>query len=108
LAKGCLGCWWPPPPPPTATVSQVADHVEHAREVAGLDHIGIGGDYDGIDVQPEGLEDVSGYPRLLEELAGRGWSRPDLEALTGRNVLRALRAAEETATEPLWPRAPLR
>jgi hypothetical protein len=65
-------------------------------------------DYDGVDRQPAGLADVSGYPVLLRELAARGWSRPELEALTGRNVLRVLRAAEEAATEPLWPTAPLR
>jgi membrane dipeptidase len=90
------------------TVAQVADHVEHARGVAGVDHIGLGGDYDGVDHQPTGLADVSGHPVLLRELADRGWSRPELEALTGRNVLRVLRAAEERATEPLWPTVPLR
>ncbi len=89
-------------------MAEVADHVEHARDVAGVDHIGLGGDYDGVDHQPAGLADVSGYPVLLGELAGRGWSRTELEALTGRNVLRVLRAAEEAATEPLWPTAPLR
>jgi len=81
--------------------------VEHARLVAGLDHVGLGGDYDGVDRQPTGLADVSGYPVLLRELAGRGWSRTELEALTGRNVLRVLRAAERAATTPLWPTAPL-
>ncbi|MGD9985884.1 membrane dipeptidase [Pseudonocardia sp.] len=55
-------------------------------------------------MQPTGLEDVSGYPRLLAEPARRGWSRADLEALTGRNVLRVLHDAEQAATEPLWPR----
>lgn len=89
-------------------MAQVADHVEHAREVAGRDHIGLGGDYDGVDHQPTGLADVSGYPVLLRELADRGWSRSDLEALTGRNVLRVLREAEHRASEPLWPTAPLR
>lgn len=90
-------------PRPEVTLAQVADHVEHAREVAGVDHIGLGGDYDGVDRQPADLADVSGYPRLLDELAGRGWSRADLEALTGRNVLRVLREAERVAEEPLWP-----
>ncbi|MGW3151891.1 membrane dipeptidase [Streptomyces sp. NPDC001177] len=96
------------PPRPEVTVAQVADHVEHAREVAGVNHIGLGGDYDGVDHQPTGLADVAGYPVLLRELADRGWSRSDLEALTGRNVLRVLREAERRATEPLWPTAPLR
>lgn len=100
--------WTEAHPRPEVTVAQVADHVEHAREVAGRDHIGLGGDYDGVDHQPTGLADVSGYPVLLRELAGRGWSRADLEALAGRNVLRVLREAEERATEPLWPTAPLR
>ncbi|WP_432030335.1 dipeptidase [Streptomyces sp. 1222.5] len=103
-----LSRWLEAHPRPEVTVAEVADHVEHARDVAGVDHIGLGGDYDGVDHQPAGLADVSGYPVLLGELAGRGWSRTELEALTGRNVLRALRAAEDAATEPLWPTAPLR
>ncbi|MGW7261758.1 membrane dipeptidase [Streptomyces sp. NPDC054834] len=96
------------PTRPEVTVVRVADHVEHAREVAGMDHIGPGGDYDGVDHQPTGLADVSGYPVLLREPADRGWPRPKPEALTGRNVLRVLRGAEERATEPLWPAVPLR
>jgi membrane dipeptidase len=100
--------WLAEHPRPEVSVAQVADHVEHAREVAGVEHIGLGGDYDGVDRQPAGLEDVSGYPRLLRELAGRGWSRSELEALTGRNVLRVLGEAERLAEEPLWPTAPLR
>ena len=95
--------WVAAHPCPEVTISEVADHVEHAREVAGVDHVGIGGDYDGIDALPKGLEDVSTYPRLLGELARRGWNRSELEKLTGRNVLRVLRAAEDVATEPLWP-----
>ena len=95
--------WLAAHPRPAATVAQVADHVEHAREVAGVEHIGLGGDFDGTDTLPAGLEDVSGYPRLLAELAGRGWSEPELEALTGRNVLRVLRESERLAQEPLWP-----
>ena len=100
--------WLERHPRPEATAAQVADHVEHAREVAGLAHIGLGGDYDGVDRQPVDLADVSGYPVLLRELASRGWSRSDLEALTGRNVLRVLREAERLAVEPLWPTTPLR
>jgi len=107
-SDGEFGRWLAEHPRPEVTLAQVADHVEHAREVAGIDHIGLGGDYDGVDVQPAQLADVSRYPRLLGELAGRGWSRADLEALTGRNILRVLRAAEEIATEPLWPTSPLR
>lgn len=97
--------WLSAHPKPTVTIDVVADHVEHAREVAGIDHVGLGGDYDGVDIQPVGLEDVSGYPRLLTALADRGWSQADLEALTGRNVIRVLRDAESVATNPLWPEA---
>jgi membrane dipeptidase len=75
----------------------VADHVEHVRKVAGVDHVGLGGDYDGNDAWPVGLEDVSGYPRLLAELVRRGWSDEDLGKLASGNVLRVLRRAEEVA-----------
>jgi membrane dipeptidase len=100
-----FAAWLAAHPRPTATVAEVADHVEHAREVAGVEHIGLGGDFDGTETLPAGLEDVSGYPRLLAELAGRGWSEPDLEALTGRNILRVLHESERLAQEPLWPRS---
>jgi membrane dipeptidase len=72
-------------------------HLEHVREVAGIEHVGLGGDYDGVDWLPEGLEDVTGYPRLLAALAERGWSDDDLARLTCRNLLRTMRAAEEVA-----------
>ncbi|HEY6738032.1 MAG TPA: dipeptidase, partial [Actinopolymorphaceae bacterium] len=84
-------------PKPVGTVDDVVAHVEHVREVAGVDHIGLGGDYDGTDVFPAGLEDVSGYPRLFAALLERGWSEADLAKLAGGNVLRVLRAAEEVA-----------
>jgi membrane dipeptidase len=84
-------------PPPVATLAQVVTHIEHVRAVAGIDHVGIGGDYMGGEAMPEGLEDVSGYPRLLDALAGRGWSDADLAKLAGENILRALRAAEDVA-----------
>ena len=89
--------WQAEHPVPVATVAQVADHVDHVREVAGIDHIGIGGDYDGCPSQPEGLEDVSSYPRLFAELRRRGYNDPDLRRIAGRNVLRVLDAAEATA-----------
>ena len=98
-----LAPWLADHPRPAATVAQVADHVEHARAVAGIDHLGLGGDFDGTEHLPAGLEDVAGYPHLLQELADRGWSEPDLEKLTGRNVLRVLRETEHQAEEPLWP-----
>jgi membrane dipeptidase len=82
-------------PRPTATVDDVIAHVEHVRDVAGIDHVGIGGDYDGSKFMPVGLEDVSGYPRLFDALASRGWSGTDLRKLAGANALRVLRAADE-------------
>lgn len=84
-------------PPPVAALSDVVAHIEHVRAVAGIDHVGIGGDYMGGEVMPEGLEDVSGYPRLFAALADRGWSRADLAKLAGENTFRVLRAAEDVA-----------
>jgi membrane dipeptidase len=84
-------------PMPRATVKDVADHVEHIRQVAGVDHIGIGSDFDGIDEGPEGLEDVSMFPNLFAELIRRGWSDADLKKLAGENLLRVLRQAEAVA-----------
>ena len=84
-------------PPPVATLAQVVTHIEHVRAVAGIDHVGLGGDYMGGEAMPEGLEDVSGYPRLFAALAERGWSTIDLAKLTGQNTLRVLRAAEAVA-----------
>jgi membrane dipeptidase len=89
--------WEPAHPKPTATLAQVADHVDHVRQVAGLDHVGLGGDYDGTSDVPAGLEDVSAYPNLFAELDRRGWSEQDCRALAGANLLRALRAAEACA-----------
>jgi membrane dipeptidase len=84
-------------PEPRASVADVVRHCEHVREVAGVDHVGLGGDYDGVDVLPEGLDDVTGYPRLLAALAERGWSDADLSSLTSGNILRVLREAEAGA-----------
>ncbi|MFJ8767543.1 dipeptidase [Streptomyces clavifer] len=86
-------------PRPVATVATVADHLSHMREVAGVDHIGIGGDYDGTPFLPEGLDDVSGYPHLIAELLGRGWSETDLAKLTWRNAVRVLRDAEAVSRD---------
>jgi membrane dipeptidase len=77
-------------PEPASTLEDVVRHVEHVREVAGVEHVGLGGDYDGVDVLPEGLEDVSAYPRLLQALADRGWSTDELAGLSSRNVLRVM------------------
>jgi membrane dipeptidase len=89
--------WKAAHPEPSATLADVADHVDHVREVAGVDHVGLGGDFDGTDRVPVGLEDVSTYPALAAELRQRGWSDDELRRLAGRNVLRVLQAAEEVA-----------
>ena len=80
--------------PPIVTVEHVADHVEHIREVAGIDHVGIGADFDGATDMPIGLDDVSTYPLLMDALSSRGWSLPELEQLRSGNILRVLRDAE--------------
>ena len=82
---------------PQATLADVADHIEHVRTVAGVDNVGIGGDFDGITSTPVGLEDVSTYPALFAELSRRGWSEGDLRKLAGENLLRAWREAEAAA-----------
>jgi membrane dipeptidase len=96
-AEKALAAWKAAHPEPRATLRQVADHVDHVRRVAGVDHVGIGSDFDGITRVPEGLEDVSRYPALLDELARRGYSDDDLRKVAGLNVLRAMRQAEEVA-----------
>jgi len=89
--------WRAEHPQPSTTLSDVVAHVEHVREAAGVDHVGLGGDYDGTPRLPEGLEDVTGYPRLLAALADNGWSDADLGKLTSGNALRVLRSAETVA-----------
>ncbi len=84
-------------PEPPATLDDVVRHCEHIREVAGVDHVGVGGDYDGVEVLPQGMGDVTAYPALLEALAGRGWSDDDLGKLTSGNILRVMREAEAGA-----------
>ncbi|WP_371662016.1 dipeptidase [Streptomyces sp. NBC_00280] len=93
-------------PRPVATVSTVADHLDHMREVAGIDHLGIGGDYDGTAFTPDGLGDVSGYPNLIAELLDRSWSKADLAKLTWGNAVRVLGAAEDVAREERGRRGP--
>jgi len=98
--------WTASHPRPTATLADVVAHAEHVREVAGIDHIGLGGDYDGVDAQPDGLEDVSCYPALIGALLERGWSEADCGKLTSGNLLRALRDAEATASRIRASRPP--
>lgn len=89
-----LAAWAAANARPKATVAQWADHIDHIRKVAGLDHVALGGDYDGMEIGPVGAEDVTGYPVLFTELARRGWSQAELEMLASRNVMRVLKQAE--------------
>jgi membrane dipeptidase len=93
-------------PYPRVVPAQVADHLDHMRAVAGIDHVGIGADYDGIGELPDGLEDVSCYPALVAELLGRGWSQDDCARLAGGNALRVLDEAEAAARTLSAQRAP--
>jgi len=93
-------------PIPNATIADVADHIEHVRKVAGIDHVGIGSDFDGIEYGPDGLEDVSKFPALFAELMRRGWSDSDLKKLAGENLLRVLREAERVAARLQRERQP--
>lgn len=92
-----IAAWNEANPTPPATLAQVADHIDHIRQVIGIDYIGIGGDYDGISTVPVGLEDVSTYPMLTAELVRRGYSDEDIMKILGRNVLRVMRDAEAVA-----------
>ena len=96
VAEG-IAAWNEANPTPPATLAQVADHIDHIRQVIGIDYIGIGGDYDGISSLPVGLEDVSTYPMLTAELVRRGYSDEDIMKILGRNVLRVMRDAEAVA-----------
>jgi membrane dipeptidase len=95
--RAAMDAWFEANPGPSATVSDLADHIDHIRQVAGIDHIGIGSDFDGAVTMPEGLEDVSRYPALFEELASRGHGDEDLMKIAGRNVLRVMREAGRAA-----------
>ncbi len=100
--------WEAEHPRPRVTLAEVADHIEHVREVAGVDHVGIGSDYDGVDWLPEGLEDVSCYPALIAELLGRGWSEAECGKLASGNAVRTLREAEAAARAISARRGPSR
>jgi membrane dipeptidase len=94
-------------PAPRATLADVANHIEHVRKVAGIDHVAIGSDYDGTDNQlPVGLEDVSTFPALFAELSRRGWSEAALRKLAGENILRAMAAAEQVGRRLRQQRPP--
>jgi membrane dipeptidase len=82
------------------SVATVVDHIEHVIKLAGIDHVGLGGDYDGVENLPVGLEDVSGYPNITRELVKRGYAREEVHKILGGNILRVLKAAEEVAKTP--------
>ena len=92
-----MAAWLAAHPEPVVTIADVADQIEHIALIAGHDHVGIGADYDGVEVTPQGLSGVDGYPALLAELMRRGWSDRDIADLAGENVLRVLAAAESVA-----------
>lgn len=95
--KAAMDAWMAANPEPVVTIAMVADHVDHVAKVAGFDHVGLGGDYDGLPRLPEGLEGVDGYPALMMELMRRGWSDANLASLAGGNILRVMQDAERVA-----------
>jgi membrane dipeptidase len=92
-----VAAWVAANPPPRADISDVADHIEHVRRVAGIDHVGLGGDFDGVSALPDGLGGVETYPALIAELYRRGWTDADVRKLLGENVLRVMRDVEAVA-----------
>ena len=95
--KAGIGAWLTAHPRPTVTVAQVADHVDHVRKLAGIDHVAYGSDFDGITSAPAGLEDVSTFPALTAELLRRGYTELEVKKVLGLNLLRVMRAAEAAA-----------
>jgi len=104
-AKAALTAWEQTHPRPVTTLVQVADHIDHIRQTAGIDHVGLGSDFDGIGDAPVGLEGVDRYPALLEELMRRGWTDADVAKLAGENLLRVMAAAEKVAVKSRAARA---
>ena len=92
-----LAAWTSAHPEPVATIADVVAHIQHIRDTAGIDHVGLGGDYDGVDSLPVGLEGVDAYPRLLAALMANGWTEADIRKLAGENALRVMRAVEAVA-----------
>ena len=101
-----IAAWNRQNPAPRATLSQVADHIDHIRAVAGVDHVGLGSDFDGISTVPQGLEDVSKFIDLTRELLARGYSDEDVRKILGKNLLRVMRAAERTSARLQQERGP--
>jgi membrane dipeptidase len=104
--KAAESAWRAANPAPVSTLAQVVDHIDHVRKVAGIDHVGIGSDFDGIDFGPQGLEDVSKFPDLIAELLRRGYSDADVRKVMGGNVLRVMREAEQVAARLQTSRGP--
>jgi membrane dipeptidase len=104
-AQAALKQWDDAHPEPVVTLVQVADHIEHVRQVAGIDHVGLGSDFDGISATPQGLEGVDRFPALLAELMRRGWSDQDIAKLA-ENILRVMAAAEQAAARLRETEAP--
>jgi membrane dipeptidase len=105
-AKAALAEWERAHPKPVTTLEQVADHIEHIRQAAGVDHVGLGSDFDGIPEGPRGLEGVDRFPALLIELMRRGWMDGDIAKVAGENVLRVMAACERVAAELRRERTP--
>jgi membrane dipeptidase len=101
-----MDAWFASQPAPPSSLSDVADHIDHIRDVAGIEATGVGSDFDGVESVPDGLEDVSRYPALFEELRDRGYSDEDLGMVAGRNVLRVLREAERVGSRLRTERPP--
>jgi membrane dipeptidase len=106
LVRSEFAVWQAAHPAPIVTLAQVADHLDHIKQVAGIEHVGIGSDFDGIGRTPVGLEDVSTYPALLAELLRRGWTPGEIKKVAGQNVLRVLREAENVAARLQRQRPP--
>jgi membrane dipeptidase len=94
-ARAAMMAWESEHPRPVTTLAQVADHILHIAQIAGVDHVGLGSDFDGIPDAPVGLEGVDRYPALLEELMRRGWSNQDIAKVAGENMLRVMAAVEQ-------------
>lgn len=92
-----LGSWRTAHPVPQATIADVVAHIQHVRDVAGIDHVGLGGDFDGVQALPDGISGVDAYPRILTALMANGWTEADIRKLAGENVLRVMRAVEAVA-----------
>jgi membrane dipeptidase len=107
-AAAALKSWEDAHPKPPVTLADVADHIEHIRQVAGVDHVGLGSDFDGIPETPSGLEAVDRFPALLQELARRGWSDADLGKVAGGNLLRVMAQAESVSARLRAERSPSR